>query len=139
MEYHNRIRTNLHEMFLIRDHNENLMYLGSTNEVFLKLKDDSNTRKIGRLNWRPIAEAEKLLVFTKEEKESNVFKKTDSWSIPWEIVQRVGGIEIITEKFIYKILTTRAKEIGSFLHFKESGIEKKLYIPRNEFNQKLKS
>lgn len=136
MTFSNGKKPPLSEVFDIKDKDGNAIYCSEHGHLFIKLKNEKRSRQIGRLEYRLIRPAERMLIYLKDDSESQVFRKTDAWSIPWEIVNRVGGIEIHSETHVYKILASKAKEVGSFLHFKTEGIERKLYIPRIHFHTK---
>ena len=79
----------------------------------------------------------KSLSYYKEDREHEIFRKNNSWSINWNILKFLpkpeSTINILTEKCIYRITKQTAMNIGSFLYFKEQGIEKKFYIPKESF------
>ena len=66
----------------------------------------------------------------KEEKEKGRYMAFDAWSIPYALLERLDGtLNFRTEKGIYRISVEDAKKHGNFLHFKVTGIERKIYIP----------
>jgi len=78
-----------------------------------------------------------LLSYYKEEKEKDVYRKMDAWSINYNILKFLPNnestINIKSETCIYRITKKKAMEVGSFLHFQKSGIELKIYINRDHF------
>ena len=80
-----------------------------------------------------------FISYYKEDREAEVFRKNDSWSINWNIMSFLPNpestINIKTEKAIYRITKAQAEISGSFLYFKTVGIERKFYIPRSFFYQ----
>lgn len=87
-------------------------------------------------NSRRIGYVEKIskgnYLFFKHEKESGIFRKTNSWSIPYCILRCVGKDGVVhykTEKRTYKINYKDAMEHGKFLYFKQSNTERKIYVP----------
>ena len=55
------------------------------------------------------------LLYVKHEKNSDIFRKTNAWSLYYHIVENVSYITIYTESHVYKITSENAKEKGDFL------------------------
>lgn len=68
------------------------------------------------------------ILYTKFEDESQIFRKTNAWSINRLIVNRVDVIHYETRTYDYEITRERALEFGEHLHFADS-TELKLYVP----------
>jgi len=117
-----------HHAFNSLDEMGNRIICHENGFLYLILRSDGKERSIGQIF--PHDHQKDKLVYYKHEKESEVFQKTDAWSIPYWILEKVDFVCFVTEKFIYKILASKAKEHGSFLWFKVSGFEKKIYVPR---------
>lgn len=79
-----------------------------------------------------------LLVFQKNEKEKDLHRATNSWSLPNFIYQRIDAFTVITEMCIYKCLKSKMEREINWLHFLDSGTEKKVYIGLNLFHKTLK-
>ena len=95
------------------------------NIVTLKLKNQNFSVTLGIIHRK-----DGVYSLYKEEKENGKYRKTDSWSIPYNLLMKLDGtLNFRTEKGIYRIDVDHAKKYGSFLHFKQSGFEKKIYIP----------
>lgn len=122
--------------FNIKDEAGNYIRVNEAGCVYIRIKSKTHEDRIGTLEWRGLkGEPHKnVLIFVKEERETNVFRSTDAWSIPSEILSRVYGVIVETEEAIYKITRMEAMENGSYLHFKTSGVERKVYIPRSCFH-----
>lgn len=115
---------------IAKDEHGNRLFLTETNEVILRLTQYGGDRKIGILHKKP----DGTINYYKEEKEKDTFRKNNSWSICWEIFKMVTGkINYRSEKGVYRIDITKAKEVGSFLWFLKTGIEKKFYIPKEHW------
>jgi len=71
------------------------------------------------------------LIYSKPEKEKDVFRKLNAWSIPYEIIKRVDRITLFTKENIYRIETAKIHNNSMFLHFKKTGFELKVYIPKS--------
>ena len=107
----------------------------SAGEVILFRKENNRTLKLGR-----IVEINGELKWIKREKEREIFRKTNSWSIPYELFNYLPEdivIEFTTEKYKYSISKRKILEYSKnhdiFLWFQKSGIEKKIYIPLREW------
>lgn len=98
-------------------------------QLYLKLKGETNARFLGY-----ITEDNGSIKYTKFERESNIMRKNNSWSIAFEILKQVDRIEYKTDKRTYRIDQQTAMDQGSFLHFKNSGYERKIYIPLEHWN-----
>lgn len=83
-----------------------------------------------RLGW--CRYHENLKVYSKKESEDGIFRKNNSWSIPYTILTHFDKYDIVsyfTPSTIYIISVADAKKHGKFMYFKQSGYEKKIYIP----------
>lgn len=72
--------------------------------------------------------------YFKTEKDSQIFKKTNAWSINKVILDRVDEIVFKTETATYTISKTDAINNGDYFHFKNS-TEPKVYVPLNYWNK----
>ena len=101
-----------------------------TGEVVLNLNSENRVRKLGFMK-----ENEKgVMSYYKHEKEKDVFRMTNAWSLNWNIIQYLpfpnSMINIKSENGIYRITKEKALECGEFMFFKKSGIEKKIYVSK---------
>jgi len=71
------------------------------------------------------------LIYSKQENEDDVFRKINAWSIPYEIVKRVDKVTFYTKDKFYRIDTIKIHNNSMFLHFKSSGYELKVYVPKD--------
>ena len=99
-------------------------------ELLLKLATEARERNIGRVAPHP---ADGQLVYIKQDTEAQVFRKTDAWSLMYDVVKNVKYIAVMTERGVYKTTSANVLKYGSFLHFKTAGMERKLYVPRRYF------
>lgn len=114
-------------MILARD-NKSTFILTENKEIILK--SQGRTKFLG---W--IHKKGDVISYYKDEKEKDTFLKLDAWSIPDVIFQLINGmINIRTSKGIYRISKSDASLVREYLHFKRSGIETKVYIPKKHFN-----
>ena len=124
-------------VFIYKDDDGELALDKTNGHILLRLASEpSRTRRIGC-----IARNKKggELSYYKEEKEANVYRRKDAWSINYNIIKFLpsdeSSINIKTEKYIYRITKKKALEVGSFLYFKSSGIELKFYVNRDFFEK----
>ncbi len=68
------------------------------------------------------------ILYTKQDDERNIFRKTNSWSINSIILGFVDTIHIETSSYGYVITKEEAEEFGEYLHFQDT-TELKVYIP----------
>lgn len=111
------------KQFSFKDEADN-QFSCNDGRITLQLKSEDRTRKIGE-----IVVIKGLLIYKKREDEAQVHRKTNSWSVPVHIYERINGIWFYTDLYNYKILKAKADKNKKFLHFKKVGNEKKVYIP----------
>jgi len=116
------------EVFNFKDRFGNEFKFNFGGRLELKLKGKSRWRNLGELINIKTHEGV-LTIYKKHDTELQIHQKSNSWSIPSHIWNNVDGVWIVTQKRNYKILK-RGTDI-SYLHFKESGYELKVYIPLN--------
>jgi len=98
--------------------------------LFLVLRKDGKKRNLGRIFHN---KKDGKLQYVKHESNKDIFRANESWSIPYYIVMNVDYLQIITEDKDYRITAEHALDVGSFLWFKDSGFEKKFYIPLSDW------
>jgi hypothetical protein len=109
----------------IEDNDGNIITIDNNGSVLLKLKNENRSRKLGIL---------KNDIYIKYDDEKHIFRKLNAWSIPYELFKLCTIIIVKTKKFNYKI---ELKGLDyTTLHFKNSGVERKIYIPITLFNKK---
>jgi hypothetical protein len=115
------------------DDSGSLKVLG-TGEVVLQLNSEKRTRRLGFLAKNENA----VLSYYKHEKEKDVFRKTNAWSLNYNVLQYLpydnSMINIKSEEYIYRITKEKALQVGEFMFFKSSGIEKKIYVQKIFFD-----
>jgi hypothetical protein len=79
-------------------------------------------------------------VYFKSESLKEVFKKNNSWSLCYELINQLADNDIVNIKTretgaIVWLTIKEVKEKGDFLWFKKTGIEKKLYIPLDQWHK----
>ena len=98
-------------------------------KITLRLSSEDKERKIGEVYYKGTG-----LVYKKYEDESTgIFRKTNSWSIPYFIYEKIDKIWFYTLTADYRIAKKDAPS-AEFLHFRNSGYEKKIYIPIKYWN-----
>ena len=100
--------------------------------IALYLKAEDRKRGIGRVYEHKSG----MIIYEKNEEERHTFEKWDAWSLPVVIFEKVDGIHFISETTSYKITTAKANTYKDYLHFKTSGYELKVYIPKRFWHQK---
>lgn len=98
--------------------------------VYLEI--DGKERCLGH-----IAVGKKFILYYKTEDESNIFRKTMSWSINRTILDVVDDIYYETRLAEYHITKERALEFGQHFHFQDT-TELKIYVPIKYWNQAAK-
>jgi len=115
----------IQRLFTLTDNHGNRLTCDIHLHLYLSLVTETRTRNIGRVYALPDGE----LIYEKHDDEKHVFKKNNSWSIHYEILKRVNYVKVMTRKCKYWIKTEDAMSRGTFLHFRDQGMEKKKYIP----------
>ena len=123
-------------VFIYKDTDGELVLDKTSGKINLHLTiEPTRVRKIGCIARNTTG----ALSYYKEEKEKDIFRKTNSWSINYNVFKFLPSdestVNIKTETTIYRITKKRATEIGEFLHFKKSGIELKFYINVDYFTK----
>lgn len=112
------------KLFTFEDKHGNLFHC-KDGKITLQLKSENRTREIGEI----VITADGLKVYKKKENEKDIYRKTNAWSVPVEIFEKVNGIWFFTDEYDYKILVSKAKESMDYLSFNKKGYENKMYIP----------
>lgn len=115
------------------DRDGNVLSVDENGNITLKLLFENRTRKIGKLK-----KINGITTYFKKNRVSNIYKKTNSWGIHWEILDSLEPADIISisDDFgcYYHILVKDALSCGDFLHFKKEGFEKQFFIPIENFS-----
>ena len=119
---------NLDSLFSFRDWHGNV-FCCEKGKLTIYTPIKNTEKKIGH-----ILVINDLIILRKREQEKYRHWATNSWSVPSDIFNKIDGIWITTEEGHYKILTSKAKENMKYLHFKQSGFERKVYIPVELFH-----
>ena len=102
------------------------LYINDYKRVHLTI--GSRKKIIGR-----IIQEDKYKIYFKTEKLEDRFKKTNAWSLNYALLDWLDGDDVVQIKIkrsslIYWLTVKECITFGSFLWFKDSGIERKLYI-----------
>ena len=120
------------EAFNITDQAKNSLQAENDGTLYLALASEKRRRGIGQL----IKKSGKTH-YLKKVREEHRFRKTDSWGIHWEVMNKLDEesyIGVRTELGIYRIKVSEAKEKGEFLWFKNEGFERQFFIPVENWN-----
>jgi uracil-DNA glycosylase len=93
---------------------------------------DNSTRCLGH-----ILIGKESILYTKFEDESNIFRKTNAWSINHTVLVNVDHIHYETRTHDYQITKERALEFGEFMHFQDT-TELKVYVPLKYWEKRHK-
>ena len=94
-------------------------------KIVLRLKKNKRDLNIGVLHKTK----DGIISYYKNEKDSDVFRKNNSWSINYEVLKlATGTVNYRTKTKIYRITAEKALEVGDFLWFKTSGIAREIYV-----------
>jgi len=110
-------------IFTYEDEDGNF-FLCTNREIYLNLVIERRQRMLGKIVFD-----NNELVYSKYENEKDIFRKLNAWSIPYYIVKRVQRITFYTKEHFYRIRTSGIIDSSEKLHFKDSGIELKVYVP----------
>lgn len=107
----------------IEDNEGNIITINDSGVCRLKLsREKGRIRNIGII---------KDNIYYKFDTEKNIFRKLNAWSIPQVIYDLVDVVVIKTTNKNYTYIKKNIK--NPILHFKSSGIERKVYIPLKYF------
>lgn len=114
----------------IYKNNDGVILIDENKRILLKLNSEDRSRNIGCI----APDKRNMTSYFKQEKEKDVYHKLDAWSLNWSVVSWLpddqSTINIKSETAIYRITKAYAILCGKFLYHKQSGIEKKIYIPK---------
>lgn len=101
-------------------------------KLSLFLSNERRARSIG--SFRKGSKVD--FFYEKFEYHKDVFRANDSWGINYNVLEKLpdnSGIIVKTRERTYKISKKKALEAGSFLWFKEQGLERRFFIPRKDW------
>ena len=106
------------------DNNGNRMIISSSGGITLLLKGQ-RPKNIGSISFDG-----ECTNYVKDDKESQIFRKNNSWSLCSEVLKYVNGtVTIKTKLYDYKISIEDIKVFGTYLWFLNQGYERKIYVP----------
>jgi hypothetical protein len=97
-------------------------FLCKNGRLFLRPKGKSE-RKIGQIYTTDKG----TVIYKKYEDEKDIYRKTNAWSVPVSIYDKVDKIWFFSDANDYKFVVGSADV--AYFHFAKSGTEKKVYIP----------
>lgn len=118
-------------VFDMKDQSGNEYYLLAAGKLYLQLINERHPRLIGILKRTKDGK----IVLHKDVKPTNIFQRNDSFGIPYDIINKVDGIQINCDGIVYRIKSSDALSKGSFLWFKHQGFERQFFIERKHFLQ----
>lgn len=100
--------------------------------IFLKLKKESKKREIGVIN------VSLSTMFIKRSREKHLFRKNQSYGFNEHIISNATTFQYVRfdDEFISALIPRKViMEKGSYLHFKEIGFERQLFLTLEEINK----
>lgn len=98
-----------------------------TGALTLQLANEARVRQIGH-----IKQGRNTFYYEKMEEHVHIFRKTNSWGLHWHIIDNLpedSGVVLVTSEKTYWIKKQDAIQEGSFLWFKNQGLEKRFFVP----------
>jgi hypothetical protein len=105
---------------------------GDTIIIFLKLKKEKKKREIG------IIYVSQSTLFITRNREKHLFRKNQSYGFNEYIISNATKFEYVrfNDEFISALIPRKIiLEKGSYLHFKENGFERQLFLSLEEINK----
>jgi hypothetical protein len=105
---------------------------GDTIIIFLKLKKEKKKREIG------IIYVSQSTLFITRNREKHLFRKNQSYGFNEYIISKATTFEYVrfNDEFISALIPRKViLEKGSYLHFKENGFERQLFLSLEEINK----
>ena len=105
---------------------------GDTIIIFLKLKKEKKKREIG------IIYVSQSTLFITRNREKHLFRKNQSYGFNEYIISHATKFEYVrfNDEFISALIPRKViLEKGSYLHFKENGFERQLFLSLEEINK----
>ena len=105
---------------------------GDTIIIFLKLKKEKKKREIG------IIYLSQSTLFITRNREKHLFRKNQSYGFNEYIISNATKFEYVrfNDEFISALIPRKIiLEKGSYLHFKENGFERQLFLSLEEINK----
>jgi hypothetical protein len=105
---------------------------GDTIIIFLKLKKEKKKREIG------IIYVSQSTLFITRNREKHLFRKNQSYGFNEYIISKATKFEYVrfNDEFISALIPRKViLEKGSYLHFKENGFERQLFLSLEEINK----
>ena len=111
------------------------LYTDDFGQAHLRIAGTRGEKIIGR-----IIEDGANKVYFKPEKIKDIFRKTDAWSLNYALLRALNDDDVVNikvreERLIYWLTVKECLELGDFLYFKTSGVERKIYIPRSAWHR----
>ena len=105
---------------------------GDTIIIFLKLKKEKKKREIGFIN------VPQSTLYITRNREKHLFRKNQSYGFNEYIISKATTFENVrfNDEFISALIPRKViLEKGSYLHFKENGFERQLFLSLEEINK----
>jgi hypothetical protein len=100
--------------------------------IFLKLKKENKKREIGFIN------VPQSTLYITRNREKHLFRKNQSYGFNEYIISKATTFEYVrfNDEFISALIPRKViLEKGSYLHFKENGFERQLFLSLEEINK----
>lgn len=97
--------------------------------IYLKLANETKNRLLGKVKGNTF--------FVKRIREKHLFKKNESYGFSINIIDQlnVDYIELYEDSGVFKFSVDVLKQFGDYLHFKDEGFERQLFLPLSIINQ----
>ena len=115
----------------LEDEFGNIMLIKDDN-IFIKFPNEEISRKIGTLN-RP-----KKWLFVKRERSKHLLKVANAYGFNYHILKTgraFTNVRLSDEYGTYEIPVEYILEKGSFLHFKQQGFERQIFLTIKQINE----
>lgn len=105
----------------IRDDHNNTWYMDGE-KVYLKLTKENKSRLLGKFR--------NSTFYTKREKEKHLFRNANSYGFSIGVLEQLNPefIELYEGDAVYRFPVNVLRQFGDYLHFKEEGFEKQLFL-----------
>ena len=107
-----------------------LRVVNPNGKLELTLVKDPQNKNVRQIGW--LRRGLKSFYYEKREPEKDRLRILDAWGVHYHILINLpddGGMLFITEKGKYVINKLKALKHGKYLHFKTTGLEKRIFIP----------
>ena len=131
------VKENLEVLFNQKDGDGNQLVFNLDTNKFQLIKIGERPSHIGELRIIQSGN-EELLVYYKHEEETQIHRKTKSWSINRYILSKVDGVIYETDIIRYSISAKKARNVGMTFDWDAPTIDKKVFVPIQYWDKQYK-